>query len=79
MNACMTHKQHPLETGFTAASTADEVLGGVDVTFRMIAGGYRRLAFFRSDKRLGLCGDNSVPCPFCRLTGHDMGSRSAAA
>lgn len=28
----MTHRQHPIGTGFTAASTADEVLAGVDLT-----------------------------------------------
>jgi NAD(P)-dependent dehydrogenase (short-subunit alcohol dehydrogenase family) len=28
----MTHKQHPIGTGFTAASTADDVLAGIDLT-----------------------------------------------
>jgi NAD(P)-dependent dehydrogenase (short-subunit alcohol dehydrogenase family) len=28
----MTQKQHPLGSGFTAASTADEVLAGIDLT-----------------------------------------------
>ncbi|AYY13132.1 SDR family NAD(P)-dependent oxidoreductase [Actinobacteria bacterium YIM 96077] len=28
----MAHKQHPIGTGFTAASTADEVLEGIDLT-----------------------------------------------
>ncbi|MEZ4449636.1 MAG: SDR family NAD(P)-dependent oxidoreductase [Nannocystaceae bacterium] len=28
----MSHKQHPIGTGFTAASTAEEVLAGVDLT-----------------------------------------------
>ncbi|MFE0105268.1 SDR family NAD(P)-dependent oxidoreductase [Streptomyces sp. NPDC059009] len=28
----MTHRQHPIGSGFTAASTADEILGGRDLT-----------------------------------------------
>jgi NAD(P)-dependent dehydrogenase (short-subunit alcohol dehydrogenase family) len=28
----MTHKQHPIGTGFTAASTADEVIAGIDLS-----------------------------------------------
>ncbi|MEV4088088.1 SDR family NAD(P)-dependent oxidoreductase, partial [Nonomuraea fuscirosea] len=28
----MTHRQHPLGTGFTAASTAEEVLKGIDLS-----------------------------------------------
>jgi NAD(P)-dependent dehydrogenase (short-subunit alcohol dehydrogenase family) len=38
----MTHKQHPIGTGFTAASTADEVLKGIDLsgTNVVITGGH---------------------------------------
>lgn len=32
----MTHKQHPLGSGFTAASTATEVLAGIDLTGRNV-------------------------------------------
>jgi NAD(P)-dependent dehydrogenase (short-subunit alcohol dehydrogenase family) len=41
----MTHQQRPLETGFTAASTADEVLRGVDLTGKnvIVTGGHGRL------------------------------------
>jgi len=41
----MTHLQHPLETGFTAASTAGEVLRGVDLTGKnvIVTGGHGRL------------------------------------
>ncbi|PRC44891.1 oxidoreductase, partial [Mycobacterium sp. ITM-2017-0098] len=30
----MTHKQHPIGSGFTAASTADDVLTGIDLSGR---------------------------------------------
>ena len=38
----MTHKQHPLGTPFTPASTADEVLAGIDLTGRnaVVTGGH---------------------------------------
>ncbi|WP_041824091.1 SDR family NAD(P)-dependent oxidoreductase [Streptantibioticus cattleyicolor] len=38
----MTHKQHPIGSGFTAASTADEVLAGIDLSGRnvVITGGH---------------------------------------
>lgn len=38
----MTHKQHPIGTGFTAASTADDVLAGIDLIGRnvVITGGH---------------------------------------
>ncbi len=32
----MTHKQHPIGTGFSAAATADDVLAGLDLTGRNI-------------------------------------------
>jgi NAD(P)-dependent dehydrogenase (short-subunit alcohol dehydrogenase family) len=32
----MTHKQHPIDSGFTPASTADEVLAGIDLTGKTI-------------------------------------------
>ena len=32
MTQNMTHKQHPIGTGFTAASTADDVLAGIDLS-----------------------------------------------
>jgi hypothetical protein len=32
----MTHKQHPIGTGFTAASTVDDVLAGIDLTGRNV-------------------------------------------
>lgn len=38
----MTHKQHPLHTGFPASSTADEVLAGIDLTGKnaIVTGGH---------------------------------------
>ncbi|GAA1658832.1 SDR family NAD(P)-dependent oxidoreductase [Nonomuraea maheshkhaliensis] len=41
----MTHRQHPIGTGFTAASTADEVLKGIDLsgTNVVITGGHAGL------------------------------------
>ena len=38
----MTHKQHPLHTGFPAASTADEVLMGIDLAGKnvIVTGGH---------------------------------------
>src|ERR671919_2174329 len=38
----MTHKQHPLGTGFTAASTADDVLRGIDLSGKnvVVTGGH---------------------------------------
>ncbi len=38
----MTHKQHPIGTPFTPASTADEVLAGIDLTGRnaIVTGGH---------------------------------------
>lgn len=41
----MTHRQHPLGTGFTAASTVDDVLAGIDLTDRnvVVTGGHSGL------------------------------------
>jgi NAD(P)-dependent dehydrogenase (short-subunit alcohol dehydrogenase family) len=41
----MTQKQHPIGTGFTAASTADEVLRGIDLTGKnaIVTGGHTGL------------------------------------
>lgn len=41
----MAHQQHPIGTGFTAASTVDDVLAGVDLTGRnaIITGGHSGL------------------------------------
>ena len=38
----MTHKQHPIGSGFTAVATADEVLAGIDLTGRraIVTGGH---------------------------------------
>ena len=38
----MTHKQHPLGSGFPAAATADDVLAGIDLTGRhaIVTGGH---------------------------------------
>ena len=38
----MTHKQHPLHTSFSAASTADDVLAGVDLSGKnvVVTGGH---------------------------------------
>ncbi|MEF2071935.1 SDR family NAD(P)-dependent oxidoreductase [Consotaella aegiceratis] len=38
----MTHKQHPIGTGFTAASTADDVLAGIDLSGKnaIVTGGH---------------------------------------
>jgi NAD(P)-dependent dehydrogenase (short-subunit alcohol dehydrogenase family) len=40
-----THKQHPVGTGFTAASTVDDVLAGIDLTGRnvVVTGGHSGL------------------------------------
>lgn len=40
-----TADQHPIDTGFTAASTADDVLAGIDLTGRevIVTGGHGRL------------------------------------
>lgn len=39
----MTHKQHPIGSGFTAASTAEEVLKGIDLSGKnvIVTGGHR--------------------------------------
>ena len=41
----MAHKQHPIGSGFTAASTADEVLAGLDLTGKnvIVTGGHSGL------------------------------------
>lgn len=41
----MTHKQHPIDTGFTAASTVDDVLAGIDLTGKnvIVTGGHSGL------------------------------------
>ena len=38
----MTHKQHPIGSGFTAASTADDVLVGINLTGKnvIVTGGH---------------------------------------
>ena len=38
----MTHKQHPIGTGFTAAATADEVLAGINLSGKnvIVTGGH---------------------------------------
>src|ERR687895_2782412 len=40
--ACMTQKQHPIGTGFTAASTVDDVLAGIDLSGKnvVVTGGH---------------------------------------
>lgn len=42
MTQHMTHKQHPIATGFTAASTADDVLAGIDLSGKnvVVTGGH---------------------------------------
>jgi NAD(P)-dependent dehydrogenase (short-subunit alcohol dehydrogenase family) len=42
MTQSMTHKQHPIGTGFTAASTADDVLVGIDLSGKnaVVTGGH---------------------------------------
>lgn len=39
----MSHLQHPLGTGITAAATADDVLAGIDLTGTnaVVTGGHR--------------------------------------
>jgi NAD(P)-dependent dehydrogenase (short-subunit alcohol dehydrogenase family) len=41
----MTHKQHPIGTGFTPASTVDDVLAGIDLTGKnvVVTGGHSGL------------------------------------
>jgi len=41
----MTHKQHPIGTGFTAASTVDDVIVGIDITGKnvIVTGGHAGL------------------------------------
>jgi NAD(P)-dependent dehydrogenase (short-subunit alcohol dehydrogenase family) len=45
MTQNMTHKQHPIGTGFTAASTADDVLAGIDLSGKnaVVTGGHAGL------------------------------------
>src|SRR5689334_3362315 len=45
-SGAMTHQQHPIPSGFTAASTADEVLAGIDLsgTHAVVTGGHAALA-----------------------------------
>jgi len=40
----MTHQQRPLETGFTPATTASEVMRGIDLTTKnvIVTGGHGR-------------------------------------
>ncbi|MGH3282305.1 MAG: SDR family NAD(P)-dependent oxidoreductase, partial [Trebonia sp.] len=47
MTQNMTHKQHPLGTGFTAASTVDEVVAGIDLSGKnaVVTGGHVGLGF----------------------------------
>src|SRR5579875_330264 len=42
MTQNMTHKQHPIGTGFTAAATADDVLAGIDLSGKnaVVTGGH---------------------------------------
>ncbi len=44
-NIGMTHKQHPIGSGFTAASTADDVLAGIDLRGKnvIVTGGHAGL------------------------------------
>lgn len=44
-NVRMSHKQHPIGSGFTAASTADEVLAGIDLSGKnvIVTGGHAGL------------------------------------
>src|SRR6201991_5209388 len=44
-NMIVQHKQHPLGSGFTAASTAEEVLAGIDLTGKhvIVTGGHAGL------------------------------------
>jgi NAD(P)-dependent dehydrogenase (short-subunit alcohol dehydrogenase family) len=45
MTQTMTHKQHPIGTGFTAASMADDVLAGIDLSGKnaVVTGGHAGL------------------------------------
>ena len=45
MTQNMTHKQHPIGTGFSAASTADDVLAGIDLSGKnaVVTGGHTGL------------------------------------
>jgi NAD(P)-dependent dehydrogenase (short-subunit alcohol dehydrogenase family) len=45
MTQLTTHKQHPIGSGFTAASTADDVLAGIDLSGRnvVVTGGHAGL------------------------------------
>jgi NAD(P)-dependent dehydrogenase (short-subunit alcohol dehydrogenase family) len=45
MTQHMTHRQHPLGSGFTAASTVDDVLAGIDLTGKhaVVTGGHSGL------------------------------------
>ena len=55
----MTHKQHPLGTKFTAASTADDVLAGLDLSGRhvIVTGGHAGIGLevTRALSRAGAC------------------------
>jgi NAD(P)-dependent dehydrogenase (short-subunit alcohol dehydrogenase family) len=43
----MTHQQHPIGSGFSAAATADDVLAGIDLTGKnvIVTGGHAGLGF----------------------------------
>ena len=51
----MTHKQHPLRTPFTPASTADEVLAGIDLAGRnaIVTGGHADIGLEVTSARRG--------------------------
>ncbi|PZG06976.1 SDR family NAD(P)-dependent oxidoreductase [Nonomuraea aridisoli] len=53
----MTHKQHPIGTGFTAASTAADVLAGIDLTGTnvVVTGGHAGLGL-ETTRALGAAG-----------------------
>ncbi|MDQ7909384.1 SDR family NAD(P)-dependent oxidoreductase [Phytohabitans sp. ZYX-F-186] len=57
----MTDKQHPIGTGFTAASTADDVLRGIDLTGRyaIVTGGHAGLGL-ETTRALGKAGASVV-------------------
>ena len=81
----MTHKQHPLGTSFTPASTADDVLAGIDLTGRnvIVTGGHagiglevtRALAKAGASVTVGARDPNRAVAALAGLDGVEVGLR----
>lgn len=69
----MTHQQHPLGSGFTAASTTEDVLAGIDLTGRnaIVTAGHVGLGL-ETTRALAAAGANVV------VASRNPGTASAA-